>query len=390
MLDDLRMGDAGAPDEEFSVEEARPKAPRRGRSYPEDALAGRQMRVTDLLPSRAWVVLALCALVLLSAVGIHFGHLQRDRLQGVFGEPAYIFDVSSPGSLGQGLCVALMTGAAVTSILIYSLRRHKIDDYRGAYGIWLWVTLLLTVLSIAEYTGASGLLESLAARYAPVGLLASLPLAIHSAIALGALLFLARLGAEMQQCRLALAVMGLLLGAVGLVVALEAGWRPQGIDWPEELLAFHARLASRGLLFLMLLVYGRFTRLDALGAIQVRERKPRKKKAASGEKAPEAKSNSSQSAERDRPADSRPAAERPSQKAGDKQPEKPQEKPAEKASAAAKPQPAPVKGPVITTPKPALTLGQRVDKEDSADENGQSKRMTRQERRRLKQMGKAA
>lgn len=377
MLDDSRLADGAAERDGDAPEETRAKA-KRGRSYPDDALASRQMRLTDLLPVRAWVILALGVAVVLAAAGIHTAHLHHATLESQFAASAYIFDIDHPGSLGRGLSAALLFGATVASFLIYSLRRHKMDDYRGHYGIWIWVALVLTGLSLLEYTGAAGLLETLVARNAPVGLLSRLPLVLHTIVALGALLFLARLGAEMQRCRAALAVLALLVAAVGAVVALEAGWRPQGIEAPEELLAFHARLASRGLLFVMLLVYGRYTRLDALGTIKVREKKPRKKATtAVAEKADSKETNTTGKHEK-------PAAVKPAAPAViEKQVERPIQKPQAPSAPVTKPA-------VITTPKPVLMLGGQKSPSDDDDEEVGRERLSRAERRRLKQLGKAA
>lgn len=373
MLDDSRLANGAADAEESSSDESAGKSTRKNaKSYPDDALASRQMRLTDLLPVRAWVVLAICAATVLAATGVHFAHLQREGLSSFFGAASYIFDVDVPGSLGRGLSVLLLSGATLASFLIYSLRRHKMDDYRGHYGIWLWVALALLGLTAGEYFGATGLVESLVERYAPIALVSRMPLVVHSLVAFGALLFLARLGTEMHRCRLALAVLVPLLFAVGAVVALEAGWRPSGTEIPEELLAYHARLASRGLLFAMLLVYGRYTRLDALGNIKARERKPRKKATPLVEKV---------KVDVEKPA----ATEKP---AAPMKTVTPTPAPtvvpapvATKPSASAKPA-------TISASKPVLTFGQKPSEEED-DDAGQN-RLSRAERRRLKQLGKAA
>lgn len=381
MLDDSRLASGADEGEESPSEASAPKAARKSsKSYPDDALASRQMRLTDLLPIHAWMVLAICCVLSLAATGIHFAHLQRDALLEFFGPAGAIFDVGQPGSLGRGLNVLLLAGATGASYLIYSLRRHKMDDYRGHYGIWLWVALILFTLTASEFTGATGLIETIVERNAPVALDSRMPLIVHSIVAFGALLFLARLGAEMQQCRSAIAVLVLLLGAVGIVVALEAGWKPNGADIPEDLLGYHARMASRGLLLAMLLVYGRYTRLDALGGIKVREKKPRKKPTQVVEKV---KSEPEKVAAQEKPV----APIKPVTPVA-----KPQAAPAPVAApttapVAVKPS-APVKPATITSPKPVLTLGQKPD--DSDDEGEGSNRLSRAERRRLKQLGKAA
>src|SRR5262249_10569986 len=44
----------------------------------------------------------------------------------------------------------LMALAAGLSLLIYSLRRHRVDDYHGRYRIWLWAALVCMLLSIEQ------------------------------------------------------------------------------------------------------------------------------------------------------------------------------------------------------------------------------------------------
>jgi hypothetical protein len=383
MLDDSRLANGTPEGEEDAAEETRLKTARKSRSYPDDALATRQMRLTDLLPVRVWAILAIAALVVVAAAGIHLAYLRREALTEQFGAAAGIFDVKAPGSLGRGLSVLLLAGATLSSFLIYSLRRHKMDDYRGHYGIWLLVTGVLFLLTVSDYTGVTGLAEAIIQRNAPVALLSRLPLVLHSVFAFGVLLFLARMGAEMQHCRSALAVLALLLATVGAAVALKAGWRPNGLDVPDELLSFHALLASRGLLFAMLLVYGRYTRLDALGNIKVREKKPRKKAAVPDkvEKSEKVEKPVKAAVTETKPSAPVKVANTPVEPAAPV--EKPVVKPQEKFASA------PVKPAIITAPKPVLTLGQKPS-DDDEEENGGNGRLSRSERRRLKQLGRAA
>lgn len=38
--------------------------------------------------------------------------------------------------------------AAAGSVLVYSIRRHRLDDYRGSYRLWLWCAAAWLVMSI--------------------------------------------------------------------------------------------------------------------------------------------------------------------------------------------------------------------------------------------------
>ncbi len=59
-----------------------------------------------------------------------------------------LLDASRTGSLLCWFSSLVFLLAAVGSVLIYSVRRHKVDDYRGRYRLWLWCALAWLVMSI--------------------------------------------------------------------------------------------------------------------------------------------------------------------------------------------------------------------------------------------------
>src|SRR5204863_8373822 len=63
------------------------------------------------------------------------------------------FDLAAPNSIGAWFSSLLFTLAAGWSLLIYSLRRHKVDDYRGRYRVWLPAAAALLLLSVDAPTG---------------------------------------------------------------------------------------------------------------------------------------------------------------------------------------------------------------------------------------------
>src|SRR5205823_14278964 len=58
------------------------------------------------------------------------------------------FDLDGEGSLGAGFSAALLALSGVTAVLIYTLRRHRLDDYRGRYRLWLWAAMCWFVMSM--------------------------------------------------------------------------------------------------------------------------------------------------------------------------------------------------------------------------------------------------
>jgi hypothetical protein len=179
--------------------------------------------------------------------------------------------------------------AAVYAALIVSFRRHKIDDYRGRYRVWYYVTGAQVALGLARLSGLDATARSLSllvfqrlgvdtpSRWPPV-LLAVLELAVAG-----------RLVYEVWPCRKAAV---LLLASAGSLLASVA-WQLErlSLTGPE----LHAvalglsQLASYQLLLLAEVFYARHVVFDAQGLLATPARltrrrilRPRKSRSAAG------------------------------------------------------------------------------------------------------------
>ena len=47
-------------------------------------------------------------------------------------------DLNVKGSLGNWYSTLSLLAAAAAAMIVYSVRRHRVDDYQGRYRIWLW------------------------------------------------------------------------------------------------------------------------------------------------------------------------------------------------------------------------------------------------------------
>ncbi|MHC4180941.1 MAG: hypothetical protein ACYSWU_25875 [Planctomycetota bacterium] len=111
------------------------------------------LRLIDLVPRR----LITFGLLLLIALGVVAG------LEGLYAWTSTpgvnqittdgtiaAFDLDGEGSLAVWFSSAILMLAALVAVLVYTIRRHKTDDYRGNYRVWLWAALCWTVMSIDE------------------------------------------------------------------------------------------------------------------------------------------------------------------------------------------------------------------------------------------------
>ena len=117
-------------------ESASSKRPLRKRKYSSQARQSR--RLADFIPKR-WLTMALVAL------GGLVGLLLLNLLHWTVSLPLFAenrhwqeaFSFDSPRGLWTWFLVICWSWIAIYSCLIYGLRRHRRDDYRGTYRMWL-------------------------------------------------------------------------------------------------------------------------------------------------------------------------------------------------------------------------------------------------------------
>ena len=60
------------------------------------------------------------------------------------------FDLDGEGSLAMWFSSATLALASMVSLIVYYVRRHRLDDYHGRYRIWLWASAVWFLMSIDE------------------------------------------------------------------------------------------------------------------------------------------------------------------------------------------------------------------------------------------------
>jgi hypothetical protein len=119
--------------------------------YTQAALMENQPRITDFIPRRPLTLLLLLALNLAVIGGLEWLYFKMPTWakQTTDGRVA-AFDLDSEGSLGAWYSSTVLAVAAAYAFLVYSLRRHRIDDYRGRYRTWFAAGLCFALMSIDE------------------------------------------------------------------------------------------------------------------------------------------------------------------------------------------------------------------------------------------------
>jgi hypothetical protein len=236
----------------------------RAKPYAEAALIMHQPRITDFIPVRLWAVAAWFSIGVI-VIGTH-GLLAWLSVRGQFGQFTTLFDVTRSDSIASWTTAVMLLVAASLGRFIYSIRRHRIDDYRGRYRLWIWITILLVMASLDATVGLGQAIHAwiLSATVAyPTAVPESAKIV---AGALGFAIWL-RLLVELKTSRGATA--WLLTAAIFYVAAVvlrlsEAG-RFSGSQ--GEILATFAVMIGHWLLTMSLIVYGRYVFLDSQGEL---------------------------------------------------------------------------------------------------------------------------
>jgi hypothetical protein len=258
--------------------------------YPEAALPHRQPRLADLLPTKWWSIGLAASAAVLVAGSLLTGFAYRASLAAVLGEEAVQpLDLSLRGNLADWFASWTLLTAALVAGIVYSLRRHRTDDYRGRYRAWLWTA---AALLLGAMDAACGFHQSLSgAVVALTGIAVCGKGAFWWLLVEGLILIAvsAAMTREYLRCRLSLAALSLtLLAYAGLAAATVYRLDVNGstIVW---LVQEGLRLFGHLLLALSVLLYARHVLREVQGMSKSARRKRKPKGDAAGEDAEESK-----------------------------------------------------------------------------------------------------
>jgi hypothetical protein len=253
-------------------------------NYGDAEFLEQQPRLTDLIPRRGWTLAAVFVLGLAAIGGLGALYVAAPELapQPDGGRLAML-DLAAPGSLAHWFSSLMLLAAGLTAVLIYTIRRHKVDDYQGRYRIWMWAATCFFLLATDSAAGLhDGLREVMTAvsgsRLMGDGTIWWAAPAAFLFAAVGA-----RLLVDMWQCRGSSAAAILAVVCYAAALAAPAGWigpdGAAGLLWDQG-----ARLIGQLLMLLAMALHARHVILDAEGRLPRRRPAP-KAEAAGGAQA---------------------------------------------------------------------------------------------------------
>jgi len=321
-----------------------------------------------LIPKR-WFAYSTVVVLLMGAIALFNGlAIYSPLLRSYVGDAGVAaFSLQGSGTLASWFASVLLAFSAAFCVQVYYLRRHKCDDYRGSYRLWLWAFALFAVLSVSATVGLGHIVQNVVATTA--GALPSIGpvsiLVVVACVTLTAMAMLATWETRVSRGAISLIVFSWLAGLVS-ILSVEPVVHNRLAEMNLIAVASNAWLAFCSCAFLAVLTYARYVYLAANGMLTVRqvESKPVKKqveKQASQVAAKPAVKRSAQKrpATAAKPAAAKPAAAKPAAAkpaTAMKQPKSAAAKPTAAKPVAAKPKPAVAAKPTPAKSKPAALL----------------------------------
>jgi len=262
------------------------------KAYAQAAIEETETRVADLIPTRPLGVFVLFLLGLTAVAVVQALYTFLPDWRGALGpRGSAAFDLAGSGSVNGWLSAVLLGVSAMMSVLIYIIRRHKMDDYRGRYRMWLWAAAGLMLASVNAVAGLHHAFDAVLVRLSGLTLFANAAGWSLIGISFVSGVFGLWLLIDMWRSRGASAA---LLSAAAIYVGAAALLLRQPLVHDPMLATMVASLAfSLGHLTLALAftVYARRVLLEARGLLKVEKKKPKKKRAAPDQDESDAKSD---------------------------------------------------------------------------------------------------
>jgi hypothetical protein len=236
-----------------------------------------QKLLIDLIPRRLpgmGAVLVAGLGIIAGVIGLHYwatsaaSHYPDGTFQALC--------LTSAGNLAQWFSCLLLLAAAGASLLVYTIRRQRNDDYQGRYRVWLWAALCWFLFSTDVAVGLNRSLQQLLVHLTgtPLWKNGVLWWIIPYAVAFGAIG--SRLVLDMWPSKLS--ITAFVLSAISYLAALAAGLEllPENVNLNAVMVHAGAIMLGHLMLLLSMFLQARHVVLDFEGKLPARKVKPPK------------------------------------------------------------------------------------------------------------------
>lgn len=248
-----------------------PPPPQKSEHYGDAPFLEQQLRLLDLIPRRLVVLVGLLLAGVGLLAGLEFVYAWMLDRVAAGGASVVALDLASKGSLGCWFSSLMLLTASATAILVYIVRRNRVDDYQGRYRIWLWAAACWFLLATDQAASLREAFRELMIDLTGARLLGdgSIWWAIFYVALLGAVG--SRLVMDMRPNWPAIAALSLAGAAFGLAIMIRLGWIAPESSADEVMFRVGAVMSGNLLLLAAMSLHARHVLLDAEGLLPQRE-----------------------------------------------------------------------------------------------------------------------
>ncbi|MCE5302385.1 MAG: hypothetical protein LLF97_04645 [Planctomycetaceae bacterium] len=237
--------------------------PNSSQPYGDAAFLDRQLRLRELIP-RGPVGLIFLLTTVAAALALFEASYGWTLHRGA---TVPSLDLSAKGSLGGWFLSLMLLSATAASLVIYSVRRHRLDDRHGRFRIWLWAAVISFLLAANEAVHLGGTIRDLIGVFHGVTLLDDR--SIWWPLLYGVLTITvgSRMAFDMRGCRASGVLLLLAAVAYSFAVAGRWGWIAIQPNDANVLLRSGCELSGHWAFWASLVVFARHVTMDAEGLL---------------------------------------------------------------------------------------------------------------------------
>jgi hypothetical protein len=237
--------------------------------YGEQANVEHHPQVTDFVPRKMRTMLSMLAVgVGVAAAAEAVAHYAEPIARVVPGVTATELRQQLAGGATAWMSAVTLLMAAILAKLVYSLRRHRVDDYQGRYRVWRHVGWIAIIASIDSIIGAHTLMAQTAVAATGYSLTSTGHEWWLAPAAIVGIWIFVRLTMEIAECRLATGVMIMAAGCYGVAAAGTLGWSPAALGGWSDAFTTALPLVGHTIALVGLMIFARYVVLDVQGLIE--------------------------------------------------------------------------------------------------------------------------
>ena len=180
---------------------------------------------------------------------------------------AAALDIGAKGSLACWFSSLMLLAASVAALLVYTVRRHRTDDYQGRYRVWRWAAGCWFLMATDQAASLREGFRDVMVGWTGTPLLrdGTLWWVVVYVLVFGAVG--SRLLLDMRPSRLSIGALAAATVAYGLAMASHLGWTPIGTAAGEVMFRVGSEMAGHLMLLAAMGLHARYVILDAEGLV---------------------------------------------------------------------------------------------------------------------------